>query len=212
MLTCGIPPELIDGRTLGCGVAAGVIVGLGSDGSSTGSTDGFGDFSGDALGDFLPFFFFDVLGDAFAFFFFDGVGVTSSSACATLFGFFASGVSLGFTLGFGEGVLLLDFRFLGVDFGLGMGVSSGLEDAVAACKNATVPDFSEAEICAEPSRPAIPLRVIAIVSQTCNRITGASVTEPRARSSGLWLRRAIFQSSLVFAAQNGVQLSAQQQQ
>ena len=153
-----------------------------------------------------------MLGDAFAFFFFDGVGVTSSSDCATLFGFFASGVSLGFALAFGEGVLLLDFRFLGVDFGLGMGVSSGLEDAVAACKNATVPDFSEAEICAEPSRPAIPLRVIAIVSQTCNRITGASVTEARARSSGLWFRRAIFYRPLVFATQNGVQLPAQQQQ
>src|SRR5437660_2519550 len=146
MLTCGIPLVLNVGRALACGVAAGVIVGLGSDGSSTGSTDGFGDFFGDALGDFLPFFFFDVLGDALAFFFFDGVGVTSSSDCATLFGFFASGVSLGFALGFGEDVLLLDFRFLGVDFGLG--ISSGSE-VVAACKNATVPDFSEAEICAE---------------------------------------------------------------
>ena len=96
-----------------------MIVGLGSGGSSTGATEGFGDFFGDAVGDFFPFFFFDVLDDALAFFFFDGVGVTSSSDCATLFGFFASGVSLGFALGFGEGVLLLDFRFLGVDFRLG---------------------------------------------------------------------------------------------
>jgi len=152
-----------------------------------------------------------VLGEAFAFFFFDGVGVPSSSDCALLFGFLTSGVSLGFALGFGEGVLLLDFRFFGVDFGLGAGVLSGSED-VAACRNAAVPDFSEDEIWAEPSRPAIPPRVIAIVSQTRNRITGASVTEPRARSSGLWLRRAIFHGSLVFAAQNGVQLSAQQQQ
>jgi len=133
------------GCALACGVAAGVIVGLGSGGSSTGATEGFGDFFGDALGDFVPFFFFDMLGDALAFFFFDGVGVTSSSECATLFGFFAAGVSLGFALAFGEGLLLLDFRFLGVDFGLGVGVSSGSED-VAACKNATVLDFSEAEI------------------------------------------------------------------
>ena len=94
---------------------------------------------------------------------------------------------------------------------MGVGVSSGSDD-VAACRNATVPDFSEDETCAEPSRPAIPLRVIAIVSHTCNRITGASVTEPRARSSGLWFGHAIFYGSLVFAAQNGVQLSAQQQQ
>ena len=199
------------GRALACAVGAGVLVGLSSGGSSTGATEGFGDFFGDALGDFFPFFFFEVPGEAFAFFFFDGVGVTSSPDSATLFGFFASGVSLGFALGFGEGVLLLDFRFLAVDFGLGVGVSSGSEE-VASCKNATVPCFSGVEICEEPSRPAISPRVIAIVSQTCNRITGASVTEARARSSGLWLRRAIFQSSLVFAAQNGVQLSAQQQQ
>src|SRR5205814_3600356 len=147
------------------------------------------------------FFFFDGLGDAFGFFFFAGVGVPSSSSFAAFFDFSASGVSLGFGLGFGEGVLLLDFRFFAVDFGLGVGVSSGSGE-VAACKNAAVPDFSEAEICAESSRPTIPLRVIAIVSQTWNRITGASVTEPRPRSSGLWFWRAIFHRSFVFAAQN----------
>ena len=98
-----------------------------------------------------------------------------------------------------------DVTFFGVD--LGVGVSSGSEEVVA-CKNPTVLDFSEGEICPETSEQAIPLTVIAIVSQTCNRITGASVAEVRPRSSGLWLRDAIFHGPFVFATEDSVQFPA----
>ena len=183
------------------------MVGLGKGGSFTGAIEDLADFVGDALGDFLSFFFFELLGDVFVFFFLDGLGPTSSSASAALFDVFASGVSLGLAFGLGEGVPLFDFRFFGVDFALGVGVSSGTGDS-AACRKATVPVFSEAAIWAESNRPAIPPRMIPIVSQAGNRITGARVIEARAGSSGLWFRRAIFGNSLLFATQNSVQLAA----
>jgi len=88
-------------------------------------------FAGDALGDFL-FLFFAEVGDAFAFFFFADAAVSCWAAFGLDFALDASGVSLGFDFGFGDG--LGDFFFLGVVFGFGVGVSSGAD---VSCKNAT---------------------------------------------------------------------------
>lgn len=91
--------------------------------------------------------------------------------------FFAADVLLVLRAGVGEGV----FFFTAEDFGLGVGVTS------AACASRNEPTIA-------PTATTI---------QTRNRITGATVTEERARSSGLRdSRGSASQCALVFATQN----------
>ena len=167
---------------MGTGVTAAGGVGDGGAGVSAGVNSGFGNGG----------FFADGVGDVFDFFFADGLGEPFA------FFFFAEDCDF----------FAVDFFFLGDAFGFEVGDFLGVGDLAAVGELlATSSDFSSDESCADTA-PA--LRTLAITSHKQKRTTARLTTNKlsgRLRSCGRTLH-----CTLVFAAKNCVQFSAEQQQ